>query len=38
MASVQYEYWPDPEDSDLVFNIPAGTSYLLIPLMELVCL
>jgi hypothetical protein len=26
MASVQYEYCPDPEDSDLVFNIPAGTS------------
>lgn len=37
MASVQYEYCPDPEDSDLVFNIPAGTSFLFIPLMELVC-
>ncbi|KZS05696.1 Uncharacterized protein APZ42_031045 [Daphnia magna] len=24
MSSAQYEYCPDPEDSDLVFNIPSG--------------
>ncbi|XP_057372137.1 uncharacterized protein LOC130693040 [Daphnia carinata] len=24
MSSTQYEYCPDPEDSDLVFNIPSG--------------
>ncbi|KAI9560578.1 hypothetical protein GHT06_011526 [Daphnia sinensis] len=24
MSTAQYEYCPDPEDSDLVFNIPSG--------------
>ena len=39
---MQYEYCPDPEDSDLVFNIPAGVLICsvhnsFIPLMKLVC-